>query len=198
MEKEYNPALQFDAFTAGIEDGGLRSSSSIAILAGAAGAGRAGGGGAGGGGGLTKKNVVDALVEGKIANYFEITSAISKMIKTDNLVEGEDGYLSVTSKCAFNVEMLENDLPITIREKAVELAAKTARLELYYKENKATVEKDGDKYKVTLHVSDKNCDFMVLSLYFPSEAQAQVVKEKFQTHPGEVYENLINSILSNN
>ena len=33
MEKEYNPALQFDAFTAGIEDGGLRSSSSIAILA---------------------------------------------------------------------------------------------------------------------------------------------------------------------
>ena len=190
LEKEYNPALQFDAFTAAIEDGGLRSSSSIAILACyiiARSEEK-----------LTKKNVVDALVEGKIANYFEITSAISKMIKTDNLVEGEDGYLSVTSKCAFNVEMLENDLPITIREKAVELAAKTARLEIYKKENKATVEKDGDKYKVTLHVSDKNCDFMVLSLYFPSEAQAQVVKEKFQTHPGEVYENLINSIFSNN
>ena len=190
LEKEYNPALQFDAFTAGIEDGGLRSSSSIASLSWyiiAIGEEK-----------LTKKNVVDALVEGKIANYFEITSAISKMIKTDNLVEGEDGYLSVTSKCAFNVEMLENDLPITIREKAVELAAKTARLEIYKKENKATVEKDGDKYKVTLHVSDKNCDFMVLSLYFPSEAQAQVVKEKFQTHPGEVYENLINSIFSNN
>ena len=190
LEKEYNPALQFDAFTAGIEDGGLRSSSSIAILACNINARSEEK--------LTKKNVVDALVEGKIANYFEITSAISKMIKTDNLVEGEDGYLSVTSKCAFNVEMLENDLPITIREKAVELAAKTARLEIYKKENKATVEKDGDKYKVTLHVSDKNCDFMVLSLYFPSKAQAQVVKEKFQTHPGEVYENLINSIFSNN
>ena len=190
LEKEYHPALQCDAFTAGIEDGGLRSSSSIAILACyiiARSEEK-----------LTKKNVVDALVEGKIANYFEITSAISKMIKTDNLVEGEDGYLSITSKCAFNVEMLENDLPITIREKAVELAAKTARLEIYKKENKATVEKDGDKYKVTLHVSDKNCDFMVLSLYFPSEAQALVVKEKFQTHPGEVYENLINSIFANN
>ena len=190
LEKEYNPALQFDAFSAGIEDGGLRSSSSIAILACyiiARSEEK-----------LTKKNVVDALVEGKIANYFEITSAIAKMIKTHNQVEGEDGYLSVTSKCAYNVEMLENDLPITIREKAVELAAKTARLEIYKKENKATVEKDGDKYKVTLHVSDKNCDFMVLSLYFPSEAQAQVVKEKFQTHPGEVYENLINSIFSNN
>ena len=187
LEKEYNPALQFDA--AGIEDGGLRSSSSIAILACyiiARSKEK-----------LTAKNVVDALVEGKIANYFEISSAISKMIKTNNLVENEDGHLSITEKCAFNVEMLENDLPITIREKAVELAAKTARLELYKKENKATVEKDGDKYKVTLHVSDKDCDFMVLSLYFPSEAQAQVVKEKFQTHPGEVYENLINSIFAN-
>ena len=115
------------------------------------------------------------------------------MIKTNNLVENEDGHLSITEKCAFNVEMLENDLPITIREKAVELAAKTARLELYKKENKATVEKDGNRYKVTLHVSDKDCDFMVLSLYFPSEAQAQVVKEKFQTHPGD----LINSIFAN-
>ena len=189
LEKEYNPTLQFDAFTAGIEDGGLRSSSSIAILACyiiARSTEK-----------LTAKNVVDALVEGKIANYFEISSAISKMIKTNNLVENEDGHLSITEKCAFNVEMLENDLPITIREKAVELAAKTARLEIYKKENKATVEKDGDKYKVTLHVSDKDCDFMVLSLFFPSEAQAQVVKEKFQTHPGEVYENLINSIFSN-
>lgn len=189
LEKEYNPALLFDAFTAGIEDGGLRSSSSIAILACyiiARSKEK-----------LTAKNVVDALVEGKIANYFEISSAISKMIKTNNLVENEDGHLSITEKCAFNVEMLENDLPITIREKAVELAAKTARLELYKKENKATVEKDGNRYKVTLHVSDKDCDFMVLSLYFPSEAQAQVVKEKFQTHPGEVYENLINSIFAN-
>lgn len=189
LEKEYNPALQFDAFTAGIEDGGLRSSSSIAILACyiiARSKEK-----------LTAKNVVDALVEGKIANYFEISSAISKMIKTNNLVENEDGHLSITEKCAFNVEMLENDLPITIREKAVELAAKTARLELYKKENKATVEKNGNRYKVTLHVSDKDCDFMVLSLYFPSEAQAQVVKEKFQTHPGEVYENLINSIFAN-
>ena len=189
LEKEYNPALQFDALTAVIEDGGLRSSSSIAILACyiiARSKEK-----------LTAKNVVDALVEGKIANYFEISSAISKMIKTNNLVENEDGHLSITEKCAFNVEMLENDLPITIREKAVELAAKTARLELYKKENKATVEKDGNRYKVTLHVSDKDCDFMVLSLYFPSEAQAQVVKEKFQTHPGEVYENLINSIFAN-
>ena len=119
------------------------------------------------------------------------------MIKTDNLVEGEDGYLSVTSKCAFNVEMLENDLPITIREKAVELAAKTARLEIYKKENKATVEKDGDKYKVTLHVSDKNCDLWCLA-YISRQKPGSGCKGKIPNTPRQVYENLINSIFSNN
>ena len=75
LEKEYNPALQFDAFTAGIEDGGLRSSSSIAILACyiiARSEEK-----------LTKKNVVDALVEGKIANYFELGNR--KIIKKDQI-----------------------------------------------------------------------------------------------------------------
>ena len=93
MEKEYNPALQFDAFTAGIEDGGLRSSSSIAILACyiiARSEEK-----------LTKKNVVDALVEGKIANYFEITSAISKMIKTDNLVGDIQNIIEKSQRQAY-------------------------------------------------------------------------------------------------
>lgn len=188
LEKEYNPAMQFDAFTAGIEEGGLRSTSSIALLACyiIARSNEK----------ITAKNLTEALVDGKIANYFEISNGISKMIKADNLVEDENGYLSITDKCRFNVDMLENDLPITIREKAVELVAKYVKHEIYKKENKAYVEKEGDNYKVTLHVSDKNCDFMVLSLYFPSEAQAQVIKDKFLLHPSEVYEGLINAIFN--
>lgn len=185
-EKEFNPAMQFDAFTAGVEEGGLRSSSSIAILACyiIARCDEK----------LTAKNVIDALVEGKIANYFEISSAISKMIKADNLKEDENGHLTVTNKCIFNVDMLENDLPITIREKAVELSLKQVKREIYKKENKAYVEKDGNGYKVTLHLSDKTLDFMKLSLYLPSKAQAETVKEKFRLHPSEVYESLISSI----
>lgn len=188
MEKEYNPALQFDAFTAGIEDGGLRSSSSIALLAcyivdrsGVK---------------LTAKNVCEALSAGKIANYFEISSAIGKMITANNLEQDESGYLTVTEKCKFNVDMLENDLPLTIREKAVELCARAAKRDINKKENKAEIEKDGDRYKITMHVSDRDCDFMTLSLYCNSEAQALVIKDKFQQHPARIYENLIDSLFA--
>lgn len=186
MDKEFNPSLQFDAFTAGIEDGGLRSSTSIEILSCYILANCSEK--------ITAKNIVDALVEGKIANYFEISNAISKMIKLGHFLEDENGFLDITDDCRYSVEIVENDLPITIREKAVELVRKTVRHEINKKENKAEVTKEGNRYKVTMHVSDKNSDFMVLSLFVPTQAQAEVIRDKFQTHPAEIYENLINSI----
>lgn len=188
MEKEFNPALQFDAFTAGIEDGGLRSSSSITIIACYILANCKEK--------ITAKNIVDALVEGKIANYFEISSAISKMIKKGHFVEDDEGYLIITEDCRYSVDLVENDLPLTIREKSIELVRKIVKREIYKKENKADIEKVGDQFKVTLHVSDKDKDFMVLSLFTPSETQAEVIRDKFQQHPADVYENLITSIFN--
>lgn len=186
MEKEYNPALAFDAFTAGIEDGGLRSKTSIEILACYIVANCTEK--------ITAKNIVDSLVEGKIANYFEISDAISKMIRMGNLVEDKDGYLVITDDCRYSVEIVEKDLPFTIRERAVEIVRKTVRHEINKKENKVEIVKDGEQYKITMHVSDKDRDFMVLSLYVPTQAQAEVIRDKFQEHPAEVYQALIDKI----
>ncbi len=188
MDKEFNPALQFDAFTAGIEDGGLRSSSSITIivcyiLANCQEK-------------ITAQNIIDALVDGKIANYFEVSNAISKMIKKGHIVENDDDTLKITADCGFLIDIVENDLPLTIREKSIELVRKLAAVEVNKKENKVTIEKKDNAYLITLHVSDIDTDFMVLTLTVPTEAQAQVIKEKFQQKPAEVYENLMNSIFN--
>ncbi len=186
MDKEFNPALQFDAFTAGIEDGGLRSSSSITIvvcyiLANCQEK-------------ITAQNIIDALVDGKIANYFEVSNAISKMIKKGHIIENDDHTLKITADCRFLIDIVENDLPLTIREKSIELVRKLAAVEVNKKENKVTIEKKNNTYQITLHVSDIDTDFMVLTLNVPTEVQAQVIKEKFQQKPAEVYENLMNSI----
>ncbi len=186
MEKEFNPSLQFDAFTAGIEEGGLRSSSSITIivcyiLANCKEK-------------ITERNIIDALVDGKIANYFEISSAIGKLVKKGYITQSDEGYLKINADCKFLVEIVENDLPLTIREKSIELVSKFAAMDINKKENKVTIEKDENGYKITLHVSDIDSDFMVLTLNVKTETQAQVIKEKFQQNPAGVYENLMNSI----
>lgn len=186
MEKEFNPALQFDAFTAGIEDGGLRSRSSITIivcyiLANCKEI-------------ITAQNIIDALVDGKIANYFEVSNAISKMIKKGYIIENDDDTLSITADCRFLVDIVENDLPITIREKSIELVRKLAALEINKKENKVTVEKADKGYSVTMHVSDIDSDFMILTLNVPTEEQAFMIKDKFLQDPAGIYKNLIDSI----
>lgn len=91
MDKEYNPVLDFDAFTAGIEDGGLRSSSAISILVCyiLANCEKK----------ITAQNIIDAIVDGKIANYFEVSNAISKMIKKGHFKENENGYLEISKDC---------------------------------------------------------------------------------------------------
>ena len=186
MENEFNPAMQFDAFTAGIEEGGLRSSSSISIivcyiLANCKEK-------------ITVQNIIDAMIVGKIANYFEVSNAISKMQKKGYIKENSNGYLEVTADCRFLVDLVENDLPITIREKSVELVNKLAAVDINKKENKVSIERLENSYKITMHVSDINTDFMELTLYVSTEAQAVVIKEKFLQKPAEVYENLMNSI----
>lgn len=190
MDKEYNPALDFDAFTAGIEDGGLRSSSAITILVCYILANCKEK--------ITAQNIIDALVDGKIANYFEVSNAISKMIKKEHFSEDGDGYLVITEDCKFAVDIVENDLPITIRERSIALVRKLAEREIYKKENKVEINEGADGYEITLHVSDVDKDFMILTLNVPTMAQAELIKERFQKYPAKVYENLMNSIFDEN
>ena len=103
----YNPG-QFDAFTAGIEDGGLRAKSSISamvcyILANIEKP-------------LSIKNITDALTAGCIANYFEICDSIDRLKAAGQIVEKDD-RLYATPQCKAAVELIENDLPLTMREK---------------------------------------------------------------------------------
>lgn len=181
-----NRNLVFDAFTYGIEDGGLRSQSEINmiicyVLTNAETK-------------LNKKIIVDTMTEGGIANYFETTSAVSKLIKNGIILEDENGYLIATKECLMATEIVEKDLPLSIREKSIKLSTKLAVSELYRKENKVEIVEENDSFSVILHVTDKDKDYMVLKLNVPTITQAETVKEKFLADPVKIYDNLISSI----
>lgn len=178
--------LVFDAFTYGIEDGGLRSQSEINmiicyVLSNSTAK-------------ISKKVICDTMTEGGIANYFETTSAISKLIKNGIILEDENEYLKATKECHRAIDIVEKDLPLSIREKSIKLSRKLAVTELYRKENKVEIGKEQDGYSVTLHVTDKEKDYMVLKLNVPTITQAETVKEKFLDDPVKIYDNLISSI----
>lgn len=186
--KSDDPKMRFDAFTAGIKDGGLRSVSSINmivcyIIANINGK-------------VTAQNIIDTMAEGMIANHFEITEAIARMIKNGVISESEDGALTL---CKGNneVDLIEKDLPLTIRDNSVKLCQKIIAREKFKRENKVDIDKCDNGYIVTLRVSDIDTDFMNLMLHAPTYEQAELIKEKFITNPIKVYETLIDSIFNN-
>ncbi len=186
MDNENNPMLKFDAFTYGIEDGGLRSTDAIKfmvcyIIANSNVK-------------ITTDTIVKTMVEGNIANYFEVSDAISFLQKHNNIIQDEKGFLSLTESSKNATEIVEKDLPITLRKKSIELSRKIVNKEIFSKENKVEIEKSDNGFYITLNVSDGNTDFMNLKLFVSTETQAQVIKESFLDNPLEVYENLINSI----
>lgn len=186
--KSDDPKMRFDAFTAGIKDGGLRSVSSINmivcyIIANINGK-------------VTAQNIIDTMAEGMIANHFEITEAIARMIKNGVISESEDDALTL---CKGNneVDLIEKDLPLTIRDNSVKLCQKIIAREKFKRENKVDIDKCDNGYIVTLRVSDIDTDFMNLKLHAPTYEQAELIKEKFITNPIKVYETLIDSIFNN-
>ncbi len=186
MSSNEQENLNFDALTYGISEGGLRSTLEINLLICYVVVNSKER--------LTDKVLTDTLVEGEIANYFETVNALEKLKSKGLIIENENDFLSPGKNCESLMELVENDLPYTIRKKSIELSAKLAVKEIYREENDVEIKKDGSEYSVTMHIKDMGKDFMTLTLNLPTSAQAEMVKEQFYSNPVKIYNNLIHSL----
>ena len=110
---EYDIRLRFDAFTAGIKNGGLRSVATINLLVCYIIASI--------NNKVTAQNIIDTVAEGEIANHFEISNAIAKLIQSGVIVEDEEGTLTLAVDSPESIELIEHDLPLTIRDNAIKI-----------------------------------------------------------------------------
>lgn len=185
-ENEIDPRLRFDAFMGGVEDGGLRSVSSINltvcyIVENIDGR-------------VTAQNIIQALSESGIANYFEVTNAIDNLKKSNTLLEDEHGVLRLNKNTGANIELVEKDLPYTIRERSIKLVQRIIAREEYKRENKAEIVKTDEGYNIVLVIKDGKTELLSLTLFAASIEQAEMIKEKFITNPAKVYESVINGL----
>ncbi|MBR1762874.1 MAG: DUF4364 family protein [Eubacterium sp.] len=188
-QNEIDPKLRFDAFMAGVQDGGLRSVSSISlivcyIIANINGK-------------VTADNITRTMDEGMFANHFEVADAISKLMKNGVIREDEDGALTLVNNSRANIELIEMDLPLTIRENSIKLCQKIIAKEKYKRENKVEITKKDKGYIVNLNVSDNDTDYLSLNLFASTKEQAEMIKDKFISDPIKVYETLIEAIFDN-
>ena len=182
--------MEYDAFDAGIELGGLRNRDDIRLLVcyllksvDSP---------------MTRQMLNEAMQEDGLANYFEVGQAIEELLKTGNItadILGDDEVISVTEKGREAAEMLQTSLPKTVREKAVNSAIRLITKARVERENQIQVKKEENGgYTITFTLFDKNTQFMKLSVYVCDSLQLEQVKQNFINDPVKVYSTIITSL----
>lgn len=182
--------MEYDAFDAGIELGGLRNRDDIRLLicyllksVDSP---------------MTRQMLNEAMQEDGLANYFEVGQAIEELLKTANItadIMGEDEVLTVTRKGREAAEMLQTSLPKTVREKAVNSAIRLITKARVERDNKIEVTKEENGgYTITFTLFDKNTQFMKLSVYVVDSLQLEQVKQNFINDPAKVYSTIMTSL----
>lgn len=171
-----------DAFTGGVEPGGLWNKNDIRIL-------------------LCyilssvsaplSRESISEIVQGKaLANYFEVGEALDSLQKQGHIAAQDDCF-TVTESGREIAASLDATLPLSVRDKALEAAMRLVAEAKAKRENRVELTPDENGYQVTCHISGGAADLMSVSLYVPDKAQAELVKKNFYRDPEGVYRLLL-------
>ncbi|MBC3515946.1 DUF4364 family protein [Neobittarella massiliensis] len=137
--------------------------------------------------GVPQKLLVDSLTVEGIANYFELTSAIGALIDGGQLrVQGD--LLLLGQGARDSAELLAAQVPLSVREKAEELLGRQMELLRRQSETDVRILKVSDGYVVRCSVLDIGTDLFAVSIFAPTKAQAQRIRDNFLQDPQRLYQ----------
>ena len=178
--------MKQDAFSAGVEPGGLWHKNDIRILlcyilasVGAP---------------LSRQDRSRIIQEKGLANYFEVEDALATLLKQGNIAQDEQGFCAVTRGGLEIANSLDATLPLSVRDKALEAAFTLLAQAKAQRENRVELQKIKQGYQVTCHISGGDMDLMAVTLYVPDRAQAEMVKRSFYKDPEGVYKLVLASL----
>ena len=169
-----------DAFTAGVEPGGLTNVQEIRILlcymlhtVGAP---------------IPRDALTDIITAGGMANYFDTEEAIEDLIRLQHLVQTEDRLVATTVTGNQIGSSLGMRIPYTLRERSVKAALQLLKRRAVEQDNKVDICKleDGG-YTVTCSVMDGERTLLSVTLHVSDVWQAEQIKEQFLTDPALLY-----------
>ena len=127
-------------------------------------------------------------------SYFDVTECIAMLVKTKHLDKKNNKY-SLTAKGKRNGEILEKNLPYTVRVRAESVTAVVRGAQnrnAMIKTNRQTNDKSG--YKVSLSLSDGIGDILSMDLFAANEQQADEMEKGFRKNAEKVYHAIIEVI----
>lgn len=193
---DFSVASSYDAFSEGIELGGLRSRSEIRLLIcyllkslDAP---------------VPRAVLNDAVLQEGLANYFELNQAMEELLANGNVrASQQDGeeLFSATETGREIAELLQTNLTRTVREKAVRAALNLLTVYRREKENRIQIQKTESGYKIAIDMfataadKEQRNSFLSLSLFTADAMQAERIKQGFLKDPVKLCDVIMSTLL---
>lgn len=185
--------MDFDAFSGGIEPGGLRSKSDIGVLVcymlhniDAP---------------FAKEDILHIIQENAIANYFETVTAIEELVKCGNIEYADENgeLLVITQNGKLISSQLYTTLSVTLRQKTIGAIMRLITQKRLEKENPVTVSSaDNGGYNVNFRITDGMRDLMSLTLFVPTIEEVKEVKKNFYQRTDKIYSAVLAAVVGDN
>ena len=171
-----------DAFSAGVEPGGLYTSQEIKILICymLLGVGEP----------MERQMVTELIAGNGMANFFETAAAVDELARQGHLTEKE-GRISLTETGRQVGDTLAGMIPYTLRERSVKAALQLLTRIRRGQENTVELEKLDHGYRVTCTIQDSASPLMSVSLRVADDMQAGLIRENFLDDPTLLYRSLL-------
>ncbi len=134
-----------------------------------------------------------------IANFFEVAYAIADLEENGNIsiafTENKLDYYVAAGDCHNIATAIGTSVPLTVREKAIEIAEQVLNRIKYERENKVTTEKAEHGIYVTCTVMENEMEMISVKLLVPDEETANTVRENFYENPVSVLVNATNGLI---
>ena len=132
------------------------------------------------------------LIDGGIS-YFDYKDCLAELVQTAQIEEGEDGY-RVTAKGSHNGEILESNLPYSVRSKAERALAPVAEEMRRSAMILANHDVGANGVTVYLAVNDGVGSIFDLKILAADEAQAKRIERNFKRNAEGYYNRFINEL----
>lgn len=142
---------------------------------------------------VTREAMEAALLQEELVNYFEFVGALNDLVAQGLAIEGVNGY-TITEKGTTVAQTLSEDLPRSVRESAILAVIRIQSWVHKAAQNHADIEKDGDRYRVTCTIQDKNQQHgaFTLQVTMPDAMTAEQVRDHFVACGSEIYNKVLN------
>ena len=175
--------MKQDAFSAGVEPGGLWHKNDIRILlcyilSSVRGP-------------LSRRDLTRIIQEKGLANYFEVEDGLAGLVEQGNFLVDQDGTCHLTEAGREIADSLDTTLPLSVRDKAMEAAVTLLADARSRRENRVEIQETERGWQVDCHISGGDMELLSFTLYVPDRAQAEFVRDRFHRNPEGIYRLLL-------